>query len=130
MLKIKINGAPASLFARSRPDEGWDVRCMDPLVGEFRLRSTDALQIWSEEAGEWLHASEMDLAELAVAEAQRNRRGIKAQSTFSHVTTDIPTFPSIGEGAGIVVRLTLLPSNVTFLTRSVPVQIWFQETST
>jgi len=71
MLQIKVNGAPASLFARLRPDEGWDVRCLDPLVGEFCLRSGDVLHIWSEEVREWLPTSEMDLVELAVAEAER-----------------------------------------------------------
>jgi hypothetical protein len=39
MLQIKLNGAPVSLMARPRPDGGWDLRCPDPLVGEFRLRS-------------------------------------------------------------------------------------------
>jgi hypothetical protein len=71
MLQIKVNDAITSLFARLRPDGGWDLRCMDPLVGEFRLRSGDVLHIWSEEAGEWLPASEMALVELAVAEAER-----------------------------------------------------------
>ena len=71
MLKIKVNGAPASLFARLRPDGGWDLRCIDPLLGEFRLRSGEPLHIWSEEAGEWLPASEGDLAWLAVREAER-----------------------------------------------------------
>lgn len=71
MLKIKINGAPASLFARLRPDEGWDLVCSDPLVGEFRLRSTDILHRWSEAVGEWFPASEGDLAELAIHEAER-----------------------------------------------------------
>ncbi|MGA7796126.1 MAG: hypothetical protein WCA19_24090 [Candidatus Acidiferrales bacterium] len=60
MLRIKVTGAPASLFARSRPDAGWDLVCSDPIVGEFRLRSTDALQIWSEEAREWLPVSSQD----------------------------------------------------------------------
>jgi len=68
MLKIKVNGAPASLMARSRPDGGWDLRCLDPLVGEFRLRSGDTLHLWSEEFGYWLRATEGDLAELAVRE--------------------------------------------------------------
>jgi len=71
MLRIKINGAIASLMARSRPDGGWDVVCSDSLVGEFRLRSGDVLHIWSEEAAEWLPASEMDLAELAVEESEK-----------------------------------------------------------
>jgi len=71
MLKIKVNGAIASLFARSRPDGGWDLRCLDPLVGEFLLHDGDTLHLWSEEFGEWLPASEMDLVELAVAEAER-----------------------------------------------------------
>ena len=70
-MKILVNGAPTSLFARLRPDQGWDVRCLDPLVGEFCLRSGDVLHIWSAEAREWFPASEMDLVELAVAEAER-----------------------------------------------------------
>ena len=66
MLRIKVNGAPARHFARLRSDGGWDLRCLDPLVGEFRPRSGDTLHLWSEEFGYWLPASEMDLAELAV----------------------------------------------------------------
>jgi hypothetical protein len=71
MLQIKVDGTPTSLFARLRPDGGWDLVCTDPIVGEFRLRSTDALHIWSEETGEWLPASEGDLAMLAIREAER-----------------------------------------------------------
>jgi hypothetical protein len=56
--------------ARPQPDGGWDLRCLVPLVGEFRLRSGNVLHSWSEELGEWLPASEMDLAEVAVAEAE------------------------------------------------------------
>jgi hypothetical protein len=70
-VRIKVNGVPASLIARTRPDEAWDLRCIDPLVGEFRLRSGDTLHLWSEELGEWLPASELDLAEFAVREAER-----------------------------------------------------------
>jgi len=73
MLRIKVNGAETNHIAKPRPDGGWDLRCLDPLVGEFRLRSEDALHLWSDEAGEWLPASEGDLAELAVREAERNR---------------------------------------------------------
>ena len=73
MLKIKVNGAETNFVAKPRPDgESWDLRCIDPLVSEFRLRSGDALHFWSEQAGEWLPASEGDLAELAVREAERN----------------------------------------------------------
>jgi hypothetical protein len=49
------------------------LRCIDPLVGEFRLRSGDALHFWSEQAGEWLPASEMDLIEMAVAELEKGK---------------------------------------------------------
>ena len=72
MLKIQVNGAITSHIARLRPDRGWDLRCVDPSVGESRLHSGDVLHVWSEEAGEWLPASEMELVELAVAEAERN----------------------------------------------------------
>jgi hypothetical protein len=48
MLQIKINGALATLFARLRPDGGRDLRCLDSLGGEFRLRSGDTLHLWSE----------------------------------------------------------------------------------
>jgi len=48
-------------------------------------------------------------------------RGQCAQSTISNVKTDIPTFPSVESGLTLVVRITLLPSNLTFLTWSVPV---------
>ena len=71
MLRIKINGAITSLFARLRPDEGWDLRCLDPLVGEFLLRSGDTLHLWSEEFGYWLPTTEGDLVELAIREAER-----------------------------------------------------------
>ena len=73
MLRIKVNGAETNLIAKPRPDGGWDLRCLDPLVGEFRLRSGDVLHLWSDEAGEWPPASEGDLAELAVREAERSR---------------------------------------------------------
>jgi hypothetical protein len=39
MVHIQVNGAPASLTARSRHDAGWDLICSDPIVGEFRLCS-------------------------------------------------------------------------------------------
>jgi len=71
MLKIKINNAAARLFARRRPDEDWDLRCLDPLVGGFRLRPGDVLHLWSEKVGEWLPTSATDLAELAVREAEK-----------------------------------------------------------
>lgn len=71
MLRIKVNGAQTKFVAKPRPDGGWDLRCVDPLVGEFRLRPEDDLHLWSEEAGEWLCASEMDLTELAVEEAEK-----------------------------------------------------------
>ena len=52
MLKIKVNGAETNFIAKLRPDgDSWDLRCIDPLVGEFRLRSGDALPFWSEQAG-------------------------------------------------------------------------------
>jgi len=36
---IKLNGAQTHFIARLRPDgDSWDLRCTDPLVGEFRLR--------------------------------------------------------------------------------------------
>jgi hypothetical protein len=72
MLQIEVNGAETNLIARTRHDGGWDLRCIDSLVGEFRLRSRDALHLWSDEAGEWLPASEMNLAELAVREAEES----------------------------------------------------------
>ena len=71
MLRIEINDAIANFVARPRPDGGWDLRCLDTLVGEFHLRSGDALQVWSEDAGEWFLASGMDLAELAVRETEK-----------------------------------------------------------
>ncbi len=73
MLRIKVNGAETNLVARSRHDDGWDLRCLDPLVGEFRLCSGDVLHIWSDEAREWLPASEGDLAALAVLDAERKK---------------------------------------------------------
>ena len=74
MLKIKVNSAETNFIAKLRPEgESWDLRCIDPLVGEFRLRSGDALHFWSEQAGEWLPASEMDLIEMAVAELEKGK---------------------------------------------------------
>ena len=72
MLKIKVNGAETMLLARDRSEgEGeWVLRCLDPLVGEFPLRSTDTLLLWWEEAGEWVPTTEGDLVELAVAEVE------------------------------------------------------------
>lgn len=82
MLRIKINGAPASLFARPRPDGVWDLRCLDPLVGEFLLRDGDTLHLWSEEFGYWLRATEGDLVELAIREAeQKTGKGKSAEKT-------------------------------------------------
>lgn len=72
MLRIKVNGAQAILFVRLRLDGGWDLRCHDPVVGEFRFYSGDVLRLWSEEASKWLPVSECDLAELAVGEAGEN----------------------------------------------------------
>jgi hypothetical protein len=78
MLRIKVNGAVTTFIAKLRPDgDSWDLRCIDPLVGEFRLRPGDALHFWSEQFGEWLPASEMDLTEMAVAELE-NRKGTSA----------------------------------------------------
>jgi len=78
MLRIKVNGAVTHFIAKLRPDgDSWELRCVDPLVGEFLLRPEDALHFWSEQAGEWLPASEMDLTELAVAELE-NRKGTSA----------------------------------------------------
>ena len=74
MLKIKVNGAQTHFVAKLRPDgDSWDLRCIDPLVGEFLLRPGDSLHFWSEEAGEWLPASEMDLTEMAVAEWAKSK---------------------------------------------------------
>ena len=71
---IKLNGAVTHFIAKLRPDgESWDLRCIDPLVGEFRLRPGDILYFWSEQAGAWLPASEMDLIEMAVAELEKGK---------------------------------------------------------
>jgi hypothetical protein len=43
VLRIKVNGAQTNFVAKPRPDGGWDLRCVDPLVGEFRLRPEDDL---------------------------------------------------------------------------------------
>jgi hypothetical protein len=71
---IKLNGAVTTFIAKVRPDgDSWDLRCVDPLVGEFRLRSGDILYFWSEQFTEWLPASEMDLIEMAVAELEKGK---------------------------------------------------------
>ena len=71
MLKIRVNGAETNLIAKLRLDGAWDLRCLDPLVGEFRLHSGDVLYLWSEEFEEWLPASEDDLVEPAVWEEEK-----------------------------------------------------------
>jgi hypothetical protein len=82
MLRIKINGAPASLFARHCPDGVWDLRCLDPLVGEFLLRDGDTPHLWSQEFGYWLRATGGDLVELAIREAeQKAGKGKSAEKT-------------------------------------------------
>jgi len=53
------------------PPVRWELWVLDPIVGEFRLRFTDTLHMWSEESREWLPVSEGDLAELAIREAER-----------------------------------------------------------
>lgn len=74
MLRIKVNGAPANLVARFRPDDGvWDLRCLDSVVGEFLLHDGDRLHLWSEEFRYWLSATEGDLVELAIREAERTQ---------------------------------------------------------
>ena len=71
---IKLNGAVTTFIAKLRPDgDSWDLRCIDPLVGEFRLRPGDTLHFWSEQFGEWLPGREMDLIELAVAELEKGK---------------------------------------------------------
>ena len=71
---ITINGAVATFIAKVRPDgDSWDLRCVDPLVGEFRLRDRDILYFWSEQFGEWLPGREMDLIEMAVAELEKGK---------------------------------------------------------
>lgn len=72
MLKITVNGAPISLIAKPRPDGGWDLRCMDAIVGEFRLRPGDVLHLSWKETGEWLPVSEGELAELAEPERKES----------------------------------------------------------
>jgi hypothetical protein len=70
-MQIKVNGAVTTFIAKLRPDgDSWDLRCVDPLVSEFRLRPGDTLHFWSEQAGEWLPGREMDLIELAVPELE------------------------------------------------------------
>jgi hypothetical protein len=78
VLRIKVNGAQTNFVAKPRRDGGWDLRCVD-----FRLRPEDALHLWSEEAGEWLCASEMDLTELAVAEAEKGITCLLGQTRSS-----------------------------------------------
>ena len=52
MLKIKVNGAETTFIAKVRPDgDSWDLRCVDPLVGEFRLRPGDAGKVLLQSAG-------------------------------------------------------------------------------
>jgi hypothetical protein len=74
MLRIKVNGAVTTFIAKVRPDgDSWDLRCIDPLVGEFRLRPGDILYFWSEQFREWLPGREMDLIEMAVAELEKRK---------------------------------------------------------
>jgi hypothetical protein len=74
MLRIKVNGAVTTFIAKLRPDgDSWDLRCIDPLVGELLLRPGDTLHFWSEQFGEWLPGREMDLTEMAVAELEKRK---------------------------------------------------------
>ncbi|MGD0966251.1 MAG: hypothetical protein ABSA57_20430 [Candidatus Acidiferrales bacterium] len=94
---ITINGAVATFIAKVRPDgDSWDLRCVDPLVGEFRLRPGDALHYWSNRSGEWLPASEMDLIELAVAELEKG----KGTSTGEEADRDANRFCACGKAIG------------------------------
>jgi hypothetical protein len=78
---IKLNGALTTFIAKLRPDlDSWDLRCIDPLVGEFRLRPGDTLHFWSEQFREWLPGREMDLIEMAVAELERGPRDASKQT--------------------------------------------------
>ena len=77
-MQIKVNGAVTTFIAKVRPDgDSWDLRCIDPLVGEFRLRDGDILYFWSEQGRKWIAATEMDLIEMAVAELEK-RKGTSA----------------------------------------------------
>jgi hypothetical protein len=82
-MQIKVNGAQTHFIAKVRPDgDSWDLRCIDPLVGEFRLRPGDTLHLWSQEFGYWLRATEGDLVELAIREAeQKTGKGKSAEKT-------------------------------------------------
>jgi hypothetical protein len=72
--KKSVYGAQTHFIAKVRLDgDSWDLRCIDPLVSEFRLRPGDILYFWSQQFGEWLPASEMDLIEMAVAELEKGK---------------------------------------------------------
>ncbi len=42
--------------------------------------------------------------------------GYEGYSSFSHVKIEVATFPSCERGCGLVLRMTLRPSNLIFLT--------------
>jgi hypothetical protein len=54
--RIKVNGAETMLEVRSLSNGGWEMCCVDPLVGEFHIESADVLH--REFRGEWLRETE------------------------------------------------------------------------
>jgi hypothetical protein len=54
--RIKVNGAETMLEVRSLSNGGWEMCCVDPLVGEFHIDSADVLH--REFRGEWFRETE------------------------------------------------------------------------
>jgi hypothetical protein len=54
--RIKVNGAETMLEVRSLSNGGWEMCCVDPLVGEFHIHSGDELHL--EFHGEWVRETE------------------------------------------------------------------------
>jgi hypothetical protein len=67
-MRVKVNGAEVTLVAKRRPDTAWDIRCIDPILGEFSIRRSDVLHAWL--GGAWRPVLESDLADLAIKELE------------------------------------------------------------
>ena len=51
---------------------GWEVLCIDPVIGEFRPTSKDTVFVWVEAEGDWLRVDDpVALAYMAVEEAEK-----------------------------------------------------------
>jgi hypothetical protein len=67
---ICLNGAYVQYIARPMAGGGWEVLCIDPVIGEFRPTSKDTVFVWMEAEGDCVRV-EVALAYMAVEEAEK-----------------------------------------------------------